>query len=63
VMINVSITEKMINDPILLLKKKAERSTRELYLDAARKLFNLDQELGEDEDGHQQDDKDPERTS
>jgi glutamyl-tRNA reductase len=59
----ISITEKMINDPILLLKKKAERSTRELYLDVARKLFNLDQELGEDEDGHQQDDRDPERTS
>jgi len=59
----VSITEKMINDPILLLKKKAERSTRELYLDVARKLFNLDQDLGEEEDGHQQNDKDPQRTS
>jgi glutamyl-tRNA reductase len=58
-----SITEKMINNPILFLKKKAVRSTRELYLDVARKLFNLDQDLGEEEDGHQQDDKDFERTS
>jgi glutamyl-tRNA reductase len=59
----LSITEKMINDPILLLKRKAGRATRELYLDVARKLFNLDQDLGEEEDGHQQDDKDPETTS
>ena len=59
----VSITEKMINDPILFLKRKADRSSRELYLDVARKLFNLDQDLGEEEDGHRQDGQGPEKTS
>jgi glutamyl-tRNA reductase len=61
--LTVSITEKMINDPILVLKKKADRPARELYLDVARKLFNLDQDLGEEEDEHQQDDQSPERAS
>ncbi len=59
----LSITEKIINDPILVLKKKADRPTRELYLDVARKLFNLDQDLGEEEDGHRQDDQEPEGAS
>ncbi|MEE9612888.1 MAG: glutamyl-tRNA reductase [Desulfatiglandales bacterium] len=36
-------TEKIINDPILVLKRKADRPTRDNYLDIARKLFNLDQ--------------------
>jgi glutamyl-tRNA reductase len=61
--LTVSITEKMMNDPILVLKKKADRPTRELYLDVARKLFNLDRDLGEEENEHQQDDKGPERAS
>ncbi len=37
-----SIAEKIIHDPILLLKSKADRSTRDAYLDMARRLFNLD---------------------
>jgi glutamyl-tRNA reductase len=49
--LTLSITEKIINDPILVLKGKAERSTRDLYLDVARRLFKLDEE-DEEEDGH-----------
>lgn len=37
-----SITKKLLNDPIVFLKRKGERSSRDLYLDIARKLFNLD---------------------
>ena len=39
-----SIAEKIINDPILVLKRKADRATRDTYLDMARKLFKLDQD-------------------
>jgi len=38
----VSITKKVLNDPILFLKSKENRSSRNLYLDIAQKLFNLD---------------------
>ena len=61
--LTLSIAEKIISDPILVLKKKADRPTRELYLDVARKLFNLDQDIREEENGHQQDDKEPESAS
>ncbi len=37
-----SITEKVLNDPILFLKEKVERPSIETYLDVARRLFNLD---------------------
>lgn len=37
-----SITKKLLNDPIVFLKRKGERGSRDLYLDIARKLFNLD---------------------
>jgi glutamyl-tRNA reductase len=37
-----SITKKLLNDPIVFLKRKGERDSRDLYLDIARKLFNLD---------------------
>jgi glutamyl-tRNA reductase len=37
-----SITKKVLNDPILFLKSKENRSSRNLYLDIARRLFNLD---------------------
>jgi glutamyl-tRNA reductase len=46
--LTLSITEKIINDPILVLKKKADRPTRNNYLDMARKLFNLDFDYGEE---------------
>jgi glutamyl-tRNA reductase len=38
----LSITKKVLNDPIIFLKSKENRSTRNLYLDIARRLFNLD---------------------
>jgi glutamyl-tRNA reductase len=39
-----SIVEKVLNDPILFLKGKADRPTVNTYIDMTRKLFNLDQE-------------------
>lgn len=39
----LSLTEKIINDPILALKRAAGRSTKDTFLDAARKIFNLDE--------------------
>ena len=38
----LSITKKVLNDPIIFLKSKENRSSRNLYLDIARRLFNLD---------------------
>jgi len=37
-----SIAEKIIHDPIVTLRKKAERPSRDQFLDIARVLFNLD---------------------
>ena len=42
--LTLSITEKILNDPILLLKRKAGSPTRDLYLDITRNLFKLDKE-------------------
>jgi glutamyl-tRNA reductase len=39
-----SVAEKIINDPILYLKRKADRPTLNSYLDVTRNLFNLDQD-------------------
>ena len=39
-----SITEKIINDPILVLKSKAHRPSKDSYLDIIRKLFDLDRD-------------------
>jgi glutamyl-tRNA reductase len=41
--LTLSITEKIIHDPILVLKGKADRTSRDLYLDIARTLFKLDE--------------------
>ncbi|MCD6296719.1 MAG: glutamyl-tRNA reductase [Deltaproteobacteria bacterium] len=41
-----SIAEKVMNDPIVYLKKKAGRESLNTYLDITRKLFNLDQNNG-----------------
>jgi len=41
-----SIAEKVLNDPILFLKGKAEREAGDTYLDVARRLFNLDSNRG-----------------
>jgi glutamyl-tRNA reductase len=42
--LTVSLADKIINDPILILKSKAGRAGRDQFLDVARKLFNLDME-------------------
>ena len=39
-----SIGHKVINDPIVYLKRKADRPSLDNYLDVTRKLFNLDKE-------------------
>jgi glutamyl-tRNA reductase len=44
--LTLSLAEKIINDPIVVLKRKADRPTRDTYLDIARRLFKLDQENG-----------------
>jgi glutamyl-tRNA reductase len=45
--LTVSLSEKIINDPILVLKKLANRSSREAFLDMTRKLFKLDDNNGD----------------
>jgi glutamyl-tRNA reductase len=47
--LTASITEKIINDPILVLKRKADRPTRDAYIDMMRKLFKLDPDNEETE--------------
>jgi len=42
--LTVSLTDKIINDPILSLKNKAGRTGKDTFLDVTRKLFNLDME-------------------
>ncbi|MBN2059651.1 MAG: glutamyl-tRNA reductase [Deltaproteobacteria bacterium] len=46
--LTISLAEKIINHPILVLKSKAGRSSKDSYLDITRKLFNLDQDNGGD---------------
>jgi len=45
--LTISIAKKILNDPIVLLKRKEDRTSRNLYLDIARKLFNLDTDSDE----------------
>ncbi|MDB9822883.1 glutamyl-tRNA reductase [Deltaproteobacteria bacterium] len=40
--LTISLADKIINDPVIVLKDKADRRSRDVYLDVARKLFNLD---------------------
>ncbi len=42
-----SVAEKLLNDPILYLKKKSDRETINIYLDVTRKIFNLDTNDGD----------------
>lgn len=39
-----SVAEKLLNDPIVFLKRTASRTSSHEYLDVTRKLFNLDAE-------------------
>ena len=45
--LTISLTEKIIHDPILVLKDKAGRSSRDTYLDIVKKIFNLDKTIDE----------------
>jgi len=58
--LTISIAKKILNDPIVLLKKKEDRTSRNLYLDIARKLFNLDSDSEDSEPN--QDKPEPNRT-
>ena len=40
--LTLSITKKILNNPILFLKRKQDRDSQNLYLDVTRKLFDLD---------------------
>jgi len=42
-----SIAEKVINDPIVYLKRKADRPSLNMYLDVTRRLFKLDESNGD----------------
>jgi glutamyl-tRNA reductase len=56
--LTLSITEKILNDPILFLKQKADRPLGKTYLDTARRLFRLDRENGDEvEHEFEQDDR------
>jgi glutamyl-tRNA reductase len=44
-----SIVRKLLHDPILFLKKKAERESRQRFIDSAQQLFNLT-DVNEDAD-------------
>lgn len=46
-----AMVKKILHDPITFLKKREERPKVDLYLDLARKLFNLD-EITQEEDYH-----------
>jgi glutamyl-tRNA reductase len=48
--LTLSIAEKILNDPILFLKQKADRPLGKTYLDTARRLFRLDLEDGDEVD-------------
>jgi glutamyl-tRNA reductase len=39
-----SVAEKLLNDPIVYLKRMADRKTANTYIDMAKKLFSLDEE-------------------
>jgi glutamyl-tRNA reductase len=41
VLLTESIVKKLLHDPIVFLKKKADRETKQLFMDYAQQLFNL----------------------
>lgn len=42
-----SVVKKLLHDPILFLKRTSKRTRKDLYLDVARKLFQLDEDQRE----------------
>ncbi len=49
--LTLSLADKIINDPILVLKRKAVHSSSDKYLDLTKKLFNLNDNKGDDVNG------------
>jgi glutamyl-tRNA reductase len=49
-----SVVNKLLHDPILFLKRISTRSRKDFYLDVARKLFHLDDDQPETEEGEDQ---------
>ena len=49
-----SVVNKLLHDPILFLKRISTRSRKDFYLDVARKLFHLDEDQPETEEGEDQ---------
>ena len=49
-----SVVNKMLHDPILFLKRTSTRSRKDFYLDVTRKLFHLDEDQPETEEGEDQ---------
>lgn len=49
-----SLIKKLLHDPILFLKRVSTRSHKDFYLDVARKLFHLDEDQPETEEGEDQ---------
>jgi glutamyl-tRNA reductase len=47
--LTLSITKKILNNPILFLKRKQDRDSQNLYLDVTRKLFDLDSDNNDSE--------------
>ena len=45
--LTISLADKIINNPIIVLKGKADRSSRDVFLDVTRKLFKLDEDNNE----------------
>jgi glutamyl-tRNA reductase len=45
--LTVSLADKIINDPVIVLKEKADRRSKDVFLDVTRKLFNLDKNNNE----------------
>lgn len=49
-----SIVKKILHDPILFLKKKSERNSKELFLDFAQQLFNVSDVSDSDSPYHEE---------
>ena len=41
VLLTESIVKKLLHDPIVFLKKKSDRDSRQQYMDFAQQIFNL----------------------
>ena len=58
-----SVVNKLLHDPILFLKRISTRRRKDFYLDVARKLFHLDEDQSDTEEGEDQLSLDSDRAS